>query len=75
MNDRIQSIYYFAAFNVIFVASRDGKYQCWKFPDAWRDELIEKKEKEFLIERKIARMTISSKPSITSASKEETKKG
>lgn len=53
INDRIQSIQHFADWNVVFVASRDGKYQCWKFPDAWRDELIEKKEREFIRDRKI----------------------
>ncbi len=73
MSERIQTIQQFANSSVVFVAGRDGKLQAWKFPKAWRDEQIEKKESEFLVKRKtIARLNASSL-SNKSVSKEETK--
>jgi len=43
--------------NLVLISVRDGKIQIWQFPKSWRDELIEKKESEFRVQRKtIARI-------------------
>jgi len=50
--DRVQTISYSEARNIVFIASRDGKFYALKLPNKWRQEGVEKEEREMLIKRR-----------------------
>lgn len=50
--DRVQAIAYSESRNLIFIASRDGKFYAWKLPNRWRQEWVDKFERDLLIIKK-----------------------
>ena len=48
-SDRVQTISYSEARNILFLASRDGKFYSLKLPKRWRNEWVDKSEREILI--------------------------
>lgn len=48
-SDRVQTTSYSESRNILFLASRDGKFYSWKLPKQWRSELVEKQEREIMI--------------------------
>jgi len=36
----------------MFIASRDGKFYAWKLPNRWRQEWVDKFERDLLIVKK-----------------------
>ena len=48
-SDRVQTTSYSDSRNILFLASRDGKFYAWKLPKQWRSELVEKQEREIMI--------------------------
>lgn len=50
--DRVQAIAYSESRNLIFIAGRDGKFYVWKLPNRWRQEWVDKFERDLLIIKK-----------------------
>jgi WD40 repeat protein len=47
--DRVQAIAYSETRNILFIASRDGKFYAWKLPTRWRREGLDKFERDLLM--------------------------
>jgi hypothetical protein len=50
--DPVRLLHYTSDRKLMFMASLDGKFQCWKLPTEWRDSKVEKMEEDFILERK-----------------------
>lgn len=51
-SERVQMIHYNKAKNVLFAASREGKFSVWKIPHEWRSKVIDDREQDAEFERR-----------------------